>query len=287
MINKKILYKIIRYSFIPFLFRELLQRYKVTILLAHDIDEKSADKIFSYLNSNYNLIPLECYLNAVELKNNKLIPQKSLIITFDDGHIGNYKLYPILKKYNMPITIFLCAGIINTNRYYWFKYLNKKINKTSFKKLSNKERLGELKKIGFSETKEFERPQALNKKQIEEMADIVNFQAHTLFHPILPNCTDIEAKKEIVESKLLLQNDYKLKITTIAYPNGDFSDRDILICKNAGYKCGLTARGGFNTIDSDLFRLKRLSINDTSNIDELIVRTSGVWAFLKLLLGKK
>ena len=119
------------------------------------------------------------------------------------------------------------------------------------------------------------------------MSSFVNFQSHTLFHPILPNCTDEEAKREIINSKLILESDYKLRINAIAYPNGDYSERDILLCKEAGYECGITVDHGFNTIDTDLFRLKRFSINDTNNIDELIVRASGVYSFFKTFNGRR
>ena len=284
---KKFLFKILRFSLLPFFFQEFIQKKKVTILVAHDIDEFAANKIFKYLIKKYNFIALDTFIEAILLKNNKLIPKKALIFTLDDGHIGNYKIYPIIKKFKIPITIFLCAGVINTNRYYWFKYKNDEINKRSLKKISNKERLEVLEKHGFNETKEFELPQSLNKKQIEEMSETVNFQSHTLFHPILPSCTDIEAKREITLSKILLEENYKLKINAIAYPNGDYSDRDILICKDAGYTCGITLDYGFNTINTDLFRLRRLSVNDANNIDELIVRATGVYDFFRTLNGRR
>jgi hypothetical protein len=78
-----------------------------------------------------------------------------------------------------------------------------------------------------------------------------------------------------------------LKINAIAYPNGDYSDRDITLAKEAGYSCGVTVDFGYNTLDTDLFSLKRLSVNDTSNLDELAVKASGVWQFFKTKNGKK
>ncbi len=57
--------------------------------------------------------------------------------------------------------------------------------------------------------------------------------------------------------------------------------------KDAGYKCGITVDFGYNTINTDVFRLKRISVNDTEDINELIVKTSGVWAFIKTRNGRK
>lgn len=119
------------------------------------------------------------------------------------------------------------------------------------------------------------------------MKHYVNFQSHTLFHPILPKCNNDEARVEICNSKEILEREYMLEINAISYPNGDYSERDILLAKEAGYKCGITVDFGFNSIKTDVFRLKRLSVNDTSNLDELIVKASGVWSFLKRKNGYK
>lgn len=279
--KKKTIFKIIRYSGISFFFRQILQKNKVTILLFHDIDVETADKIFSLLRDKYNVISLQEYLEAAFSKREVKLPDKALIITFDDGHIGNYKLLPVIKKYNLPVTIFLCASIINTNRQYWFNYkrggnFNKKLLQTS-----NRERLRRLSKIGFEQEKEYDNPKALQKWQIDKMKDFINFQSHTLYHPILPRSSDKEAEKEIFESKQILEKKYHLNINAISYPNGDYSERDIRLAKQAGYKCGITVDFGFNTINSDPFKLKRLSLNDSSDLNEIIVKASGFWAFLK------
>lgn len=284
---RKLLFKLIKLSGLPFVFREFLQKNKVTLLLFHDIKKGTARKTFTYLSKKYKIISLSDFVDAVNGKNNIVIPPKALIITFDDGHIGNYEILSEIKKHNIPITVFLCAGIINTNRHYWFKYKDTNFSTSELKYVSNKERLKVLDKVGFSQTRNFENPQALNKKHISEMINFVNFQSHTLFHPCLPKCSDREARYEIFNSKNILESDYNLHINAISYPNGDYSDRDIELCKKAGYTCGITVDYGFNSVNTDLFRLKRLSVNDTDNIDELIVKASGVWAFLKTRNGRK
>ena len=273
-----------RFSGLPVLFRELVQRNTVTILLFHDIDKQTAEQAFAYLSKHYSIISLQDYLDA--RKNGRPLLKKALIITFDDGHIRNYELLSVFKRYDMPVTIFLCAGIVGTNRQYWFKAQMKSLDKASLKKITNYERLNILGNIGFKQEKEFDRPQALTKEQISEMRKFVNFQAHTLFHPILPKCRDVKAEEEILQSKTVLEKNFNLKINAIAYPNGDYSLRDIELAKQAGYECGLTIEFGFNTTQTDLFRLKRLSVNDTSKMDEFIVKASGVWGFFKTWGGR-
>lgn len=283
---KKLIFKILRYSGLPFLFREIIQRNRMSILLFHDISKSTALQTFKYLSNNYTIIDLNDFIEASEKKDFSKIPQKALIITFDDAHIRNYEMLPVIKEFRIPITIFLCASIINTNRHFWFKFKNKSISTSELKHKSNKDKLEILSKVGFQQEKEFANAQALQKKQIEEMKHYINLQSHTLFHPILPKCSYNEAKEEIFKSKEMLENDYDLNINAISYPNGDYSDRDIHFTKDAGYKCGITVDYGFNTSQTDIYKLKRLSVNDTDNIDELIVKASGVWSFFKTRNGR-
>jgi peptidoglycan/xylan/chitin deacetylase (PgdA/CDA1 family) len=283
----KMIFRIIRLSGLPFLFREILQKNKVSVLLFHDISKEIAGQTFNYLSKKYNIIHLNDFIEAIEKKDKNKIPKKALIITFDDAHIRNYEILPVIKKYNIPVTIFLCASIINTNRHFWFRFQNQLIPISILKDKSNKEKLDILSKMGFEKDKDFDKPQALQKSHIGEMKNYVNMQSHTLYHPCLPKCDNDEARTEIFNSKEILEHDYKLKINAISYPNGDYSERDILLAKEAGYKCGITVDYGFNTIKSDVFRLKRLSVNDTDDINELIVKASGVWAFFKTRNGRK
>lgn len=284
-IMNRIIFRLLRYSGLPIFFRELIQKNKVTILLLHDINRNTAEKVFTHLMKKYNIIELDEYIQAVN--NNTRLPQKSMIITFDDGHIQNYGILPLLKSLNIPVTIFLCASIVNTNRHFWFKYESSLLSIPALKTLSNKARIKALLNEGFKQDKDYNTAQALQKNHIEEMRELVNFQSHTLFHPILPKCNDNEAKEEILNSKISLEDDYGLNITAISYPNGDYSEREIRIAKEVGYKCGITVDYGFNTLTSDLFRLKRLSVNDTDDINELIVKASGLWAFLKTRFGHR
>lgn len=275
------IYKILRYSGLPLLFRELLQRNKVTILEFHNMKPENAGYAFPWLKKHYNIIGLQDYLNAAQ--SGKKLPKKAVIVTFDDGHKGNYELLPIIKKLQVPVTIFLCSDIIGTHRHFWFLHSKALFPERhqSLKELPNHLRLEKLaESYGFEQTKEFDDIQALSRAQIEEMKPFVDFQSHTCFHPCLPQCDDKTSFDEIVLSKQHLERDYNLPINAISYPNGDYTDREVRFLKEAGYSCGITVDHGYNDLHSDLFRLKRISVNDARSLDELVVKSSGLYAFL-------
>ncbi len=286
-IIKKLLFIFLRYSGLPLLFREVFQRKKVTILLFHDISRQEANNIFSSLIKKYSIISLDNYLEVLKNKKFDLLPKKSVIITFDDGHISNYNILPEIKKYNIPVTIFLCTEIINTNRHFWFHQKHPNIPKNKLKELPDDERQQLLKEIGFTQDKENGFPEALNSEQIKEMIPYVNFQPHTLFHPILPRCSYDRAKEEIFNSKHHLEENFQIEINAFSYPNGNYSDREIGLCKEAGYKCAITVDFGFNGRKTNPFRLKRLPVDGTEDVNELLVKASGLSELLGVLSGHK
>jgi peptidoglycan/xylan/chitin deacetylase (PgdA/CDA1 family) len=281
-VKRQVVFKMLRYSGMPFLFREVIHRSQVTVLLFHDIPKEKAECVFGFLRRTYNVISLSTFVEKCRSGRNDL-PPKSLILTFDDGYISNKELLPLVKEKKVPVTIFLCAGVIDTSRHFWCSRCSPRYAVSQLQRLPNAERLRLLRSIGFTPEREYEEPQALTKGQIDEMRPYFDFQAHTLFHPSLPRCSDEEARREIFECKRILEEKLDLKVEAISYPHGDYSDRDIELCRQAGYQCGFTSDHGFNTTKADLFRLKRICIDDADGIDELAVKASGVWAFVRNL----
>ncbi len=276
-------YKILRYSGVAWLTREVVQRHKVTFLLFHDMSAADAERNFTYLKRHYNIIGLDDYLEAVH--GHKSLPKKAVVITFDDGHISNYDILPVIKRLQIPVTIFLCSDIVGTGRHFWFRHGQEvKAKVESFKRIPDEQRREELKAYGFEQQKEYPDIQALQKEHIEEMKPWVNFQSHTCFHPILPQCDDSSAHEEIADSKHRLEENFGLSVSALSYPNGDYSARDIRMAKEAGYMCGVTVDAGYNDLRTDLFRLKRFSVNDAHTTTELMVKASGCYALLKNLL---
>lgn len=284
---KQILFFILRFTGIPFLLREIIQRNKVTILLFHDLTRKEADLIFKTLMEKYNIIPLGKLMDAVKNGSWKRLPKKSAVITFDDGLMSNYNILPEIKIYKIPVTIFLCTGIINTNRHFWFHKKHPEISKDDLKRKPNSQRLELLKDIGFSQEKNYNKPEAVSSDQVRKMMPYVDFQPHTMFHPILPMCTDMEAREEVFNSKTYLEDNFGIKVNAFSYPNGNYSDREIELCKEAGFTGAITVDFGYNSKQTDPYRLKRLPVDGTLDKNELLVKASGLSEILGIITGHK
>jgi peptidoglycan/xylan/chitin deacetylase (PgdA/CDA1 family) len=283
---KNIAFFLLRISAVPYFIREVVQRRRATILVYHKLSPEVADRHFEALRRSYNIISLADYLDA-RTNRHRQLPPKALIITLDDGHKGNYALKPVLEKYGITATVFLCSGLADTNRHFWFEIEMSNSVRQGLKGISDEERLKVLAGMGFRETAEQTTRQALSASEIEDMKLVVDFQSHTVDHPVLPQCSDQRAFHQLSDSKIKLEDKFGLRIYALAYPNGDYSAREIAAAEKCGYQCALTLDLGFNSRTTPAFQLKRICINDDAGLDELFVRASGLWGFLRNLVRRR
>ena len=82
------------------------------------IDVKVFYSQMKYLRSNCNLISMD---EVIYYKNlNQKFPSNSVVITFDDGFKNNHNIAaPILDKFNIPATFYVCSGMIDSNKLFW------------------------------------------------------------------------------------------------------------------------------------------------------------------------
>lgn len=209
-----------------------------------EVSKYNLERQMRFLKKNkYNVIPLESLAKLI--KEGRKIPPKTICITFDDGYKNNYiNAFPILKKYNLPATMFI---IVN----------------------------------------EVGRPQQdrLSWEEIKEMqaSGIITIGSHCLGPEPLTNIqSHQQIKKEIFDSKRLLEEMLKKRVNLFSYPEGRFNDeiRDLVI--KAGYLGAVVTSPGKKFRNDDEFALKRLRISSTSNnLFVFWIEISGFYTFIK------
>lgn len=76
------------------------------------ISQQAFREQMAYLSQNCRVIPLKSLLDDV--KQGKAIPPNTVAISIDDGYLSNYELaYPIIKEYQVPVTIFVVGRYID------------------------------------------------------------------------------------------------------------------------------------------------------------------------------
>ncbi|MDO8660714.1 MAG: polysaccharide deacetylase family protein [Candidatus Woesearchaeota archaeon] len=272
------------------------------------LDRKSFNAQIEYLSSKYTIISLDYFLHCI--KSNMVPPENSLIITFDDGYQNNYaNAFPILKKNKVSASIFLVSSLIGKRQLLWvdeFYYRvaqilkkegtctlelrhTKHVIQTESQADKVKEELKTatqeqvqqvLSQIRKSTSAGYEKTflkdhLLLSFEQIRLMQkNNVAFYAHGHTHAILKTLEEKELRKEIVLSLQFMKKN-NLNTNCYAYANGrkkDFDDCATTLLAEQGVRTALTTIPGWNTINSEPFSLKRLSMGATQDWNSFLIR---------------
>jgi peptidoglycan/xylan/chitin deacetylase (PgdA/CDA1 family) len=288
---KEILSFLVRYSGLHLVISNTYAKNKVAIILYHDITRDKLQQHLGYLSKYYNFITLDLLVQAIHEESWKDIPSKSLVITFDDGHRGNFQLLEVLKKYEVTPTSYLCSHLINSNRKFWWNVC-KEEQIYLLKTYSNGERqllLGQW--YNYTPVKQYpdQERETLSLDELVAMQDYVDFQSHSCYHPILTSCSDEECQQEIFESGKEIERITGKAVKHFSFPNGNYSQREIDLIKEAGYRSARTTELGWNDLTTDPYKLKIVGIADNSSTNFLAMQLSGIthiiWRILNRFFG--
>jgi len=279
----------------------MLCKKKFRILAYHrfgsiNLSAHSLEREVRYLRKHFSIINLEDYADFLKGKR-ELLPN-SVILTVDDGYQDFYTTaFQILKKYEIPATVFLTTDFIDGRIWLWHDLLNFGLANTSVEAISLNGRSFELNdNSGKSRVKVYldrictevtpakrdiiinqvleklrvsvpERPASeyapLTWSQISEMSQFgVSYGAHTCTHPVLSKIAPDEAIREIRESKHRIEDMLQKEVVAFCYPNGkenDFNEDTKRMVKDCGFACALSMIYGMNDSRTDRFALRRMA----------------------------
>jgi peptidoglycan/xylan/chitin deacetylase (PgdA/CDA1 family) len=213
------------------------------------VSEKTFERQMRFLKTHkYNVVPLS-QVPALLAPGAK-VPARSLAITFDDGYKDNYTwAFPILKKYGIPVTVFLIydeVGRKDNDRLYW-------------------EQIKEMHSSG-----------------------LVTFGSHTLGPVPLVKLPPEEARRQIFESKRKFEEKLGVPVEMFSYPEGMFTPEIVQMVKDAGYTLAVATKPGRRYARDDLFLLKRVRIAENAgNLLVFWFESSGYYSFFKEWRRKK
>lgn len=274
-----------RFSGMPSLIRGLLVRNRVTIIVYHDPAPEVVERHLRYLSQHYRFIPLDLLVDVIRRKDWTSIPRRALVVTIDDGHKGNAKIGDVFARYGVRPMIYLCSQIVGRERQFWFRVRG--VHSLELKHRSHQERLAELKQTyGWEPTDEcrMDERQTLSVDELRKLQAGADFGSHTRFHPILTTCTDEECKEEIARSKQELETMLGIECKHFSYPNGDYSEREATLVRQAGYESARTIDLGWNGPATDPFKLKTTGISDDASLNVLACQVVGLPSYFGRLL---
>jgi peptidoglycan/xylan/chitin deacetylase (PgdA/CDA1 family) len=264
--------------------RRTVARRRASILVYHDPDPGRFAAQLRYLGDRYTLIPLGTLATAIESGRWAELPDRPLVITFDDGWERNHALRPALADATARPTVYLCSAVVRSGRSFWFDGLPAK-EVERLKSLPDAERRAELAWRDRSSAGGGPRRRALSAEQARALTARCDLGSHGREHPTLPRCTAALAREEISRSRVEVEELGGRRCLDFAYPAGAYGGREIELVRAAGYRSARTVDIGWNGPRADPFRLKVLSI-DPPTTTRLAAELSGLKWLSRLLAGK-
>ncbi len=133
------------------------------------------------------------------------VPPQHFVITFDDGYVDTLTVaLPILEQFGFTATVFMVAGLVGQQSIWddghsWVA------------PLMTWEQLGEVVRRGFS------------------------VGSHTVSHPHLSRLPGDAVRRELIDSRSMLEKQLGIPVRTFCYPYGDWSTDVCAAVAEAGY----------------------------------------------------
>jgi len=176
---------------------------------------------YIYDNGYTTITPDQLMAN---MKYGKPLPEKPVMITFDDGYLDNYTTaYPILKKYGQKAVFFLITANIGVDH-----------------RFMNWQQAREMSDNGMI------------------------MQSHTVNHVNLKKISTEAASQELADSKRIIEENLGRPVRYLAYPEGGVNKSTAQLAKDAGYRGAFSVRFGEASADSNFYAIERIPIFGSS-----------------------
>ncbi len=171
------------------------------------------------------------------------LPARSVVITFDDGFRDCIRYAPpILSERGFTATFYPVAGLVGTSSG-WLR-----------------SRLGtELPLAGWGDLREL-------------LRNGFACGAHGLTHEALGTLERERCRRELVESKRLLESSLGVAIDHLAYPYGSYTPEVRQLAEEAGYQSACSVRSGLSAPHDDVLALRRVIVTGDDSPADFLCR---------------
>lgn len=251
---------------------------------------KQFERQLQYLRKNFDIVSLETICESKYQK--RKFVRHTIALTFDDGFVNNITTaLPLLEKYNIPATFFICSASLADNNYLhpseWLDVIGLKhgsvsinsqtfvrtgyslvhtetgqtayhyLNSLSYQQWNNV--LTELKKrYDLSTLTSNVNREVLAVATADDVrrlgtSPVAAIGSHSHFHVNLTQLTLREVEHELQRSKSLLEQCVTKPVPSVAFPYGLYNEDTIMASRNVGYKYLIAAGDVPEKFNNDVF----------------------------------
>ena len=181
------------------------------------------------------------------LEGRERIPRRVAVLTFDDGYANFYKFaYPVLRRHGFGATVFVVTDQVG-GLSQW--------DPGSSAPLMNWDQLRELSRQG------------------------IEIGSHTETHARLTRLPAADAKRQLETSRRVLEQSLGVPVHTLAYPFGDWDTGVEELARQTGYRFACSITRGNRHAAAELYRLKRVPVDEFTGLFRLRRRLSSGYDF--------
>jgi len=248
----------------------------------------------------------------VQALTDRVLPRRSVVITFDDGYVDNLtEAKPLLERHGVPATVFVVSGYVGSGQRFWMDELWRiclapprlpdrlelkvggetrtwrvpagagrrdlyRMLRDTLGSLGQQERDELLTELGaWGGAGPPDAAETLDADQLRQLADgeLIEIGAHTMTHPFLPSVPRKRQLEEIRGSVRQLEELLDRDIRLFSYPFGAHDRTTVAQARYAGVTCACTTVGAAVHASTDPYRLPRLSVHEWSG-EELVEKVA-------------
>ena len=192
----------------------------------------------------YQVLPLKALVTS--LKQGRSLPEKSVVLTFDDGYLSLYNYArPILHKHGFEATLFVTTDPVGLPAYSNLK--------------------------GFDGAGQPSNDRPLTWPELAEMAEMGwAIESHSCSHPQLAQLNNAQMQHETRDCKKIIEAKLNRPVQYYAYPFGNYNRQSLAAITEAGYEAACSVHVGKTSLQSDVLRLPRVEINSADGLPTFI-----------------
>lgn len=170
-------------------------------------------------------------LSAAMAGGTEELPERPVVLTFDDGYGDFYRqALPLLKQNDLTGTVFTTTG--------WVGVADRSRRMLTWAELAEAAQAG------------------------------IEIGAHTCTHRQLDQLSDSQVREELGTSKTLIEDHLQTAIPGLAYPFGYSSGKVRRIARELGYTYGYAVGNAMTASGADVFALPRLTVKRETSLDD-------------------
>lgn len=269
-------------------------------LFPDEMHARRFDEVCGWLKSWFNVLPLD---QAVARLKSGTLPARAACITFDDGYADNHHIaLPILQRHGLSATFFIATGFLDGGRMwndtiietiragttplldfsslgfgqYPVSTIDEKkatiaalINQIKYRPVA--ERISITEQLAHLAQVQPPHDLMMTSHEVKAMRHAgMQIGAHTVSHPILARLTEEQARKEIGDSKIFLEQLLGERVGLFAYPNGksgeDYIPQSVEVVRCLGFDAAVSTEWGASRTGDDLLQIRRFTPWDQTRL---------------------